>query len=97
MRMFSHQHWHYCYKIFETQLGRFTKDASSRDDAIFSLEEVSELETIFKSRAVNAIDSGIALEQHQGLGFLWMLGQIDAELVAQKRNHLFQMMFRSRK
>lgn len=82
---------------FETQLGRFTKDASSRDDAIFSLEEVSELETIFKSRAVNAIDSGIALEQHQGLGFLWMLGQIDAELVAQKRNHLFQMMFRSRK
>lgn len=65
---------------FETQLGRFTEDTSIRDDVVFSLEEVLELETIFKIRAVEAIDSGAALKQHQGLNFLWMLGKIDAEL-----------------
>ena len=65
---------------FETQLGRFTEDASIRDDALFSLQEVLELETIFKSRAVEAIDSGAALKQYQGLNFLWMLGKVDAEL-----------------
>lgn len=73
---------------FETQLGRFTEDASSRDDAIFSLEEVLELKAIFKSRAVDAIDSGAALRQHQGLNFLWILGQIDADLVANKKKLL---------
>lgn len=73
---------------FETQLGRFTKDSSSRDDAIFSLEEVLELEAIFKTRAINALDSGAALNQHHGLNFLWMLGQIDAELVANKKRVL---------
>ncbi|MCI5957172.1 MAG: KAP family NTPase [Clostridiales bacterium] len=73
---------------FETQLGRFTEHASSRDDAIFSLEEVLELEAIFKSRAVDAIDSGAALRQHQGLNFLWLLGQIDADFVANKKKLL---------
>ena len=29
---------------FETQLGRFTEDSSIRDDVMFSLEEVLELE-----------------------------------------------------
>lgn len=66
---------------FETQLGRFTEDASTRDDAAFPLEEVLELEAIFKRRAVDAINSGAALSQHQGLSILWMLGQIDEELV----------------
>lgn len=73
---------------FETQLGRFTEDASSKDDAIFSLEEVLELEAIFKSHAVDAIDSGTALRQYQGLNFLWMLEQIDADLAANKKKLL---------
>lgn len=73
---------------FETQLGRFTKDASSKDDAIFSLEEVLELEAIFKNRAVEAIDSRAALEQYQGLNFLWMLEQIDPELAESKKKLL---------
>lgn len=73
---------------FETQLGRFTEEASSRDDSIFSLEEVLELEAIFKRRAVDAIDSGAALRQHQGLNFLWILEQIDTDLVANKKELL---------
>lgn len=75
-------------KDFETQLGRFTNDASVRDDALFSLQEVLELETIFKSRAVEAIDSGNALKQHRGLNFLWMLGNIDAELAKEIKESL---------
>lgn len=54
---------------FETQLGRFTEDSSIRDDVMFSLEEVLELEMIFKSRAIDAIDSGAALRQYHGLEF----------------------------
>jgi hypothetical protein len=73
---------------FETQLGRFAEDTSSRADAILSLEDILKLEAIFKSRAIAAIDSGAALKQHQGLNFLWMLGQIDAELVANKKKLL---------
>lgn len=73
---------------FEIQLGRFTKDAFVRDDALFSLQEVLELETIFKSRAVEAIDSGNALKQHRGLNFLWMLGNVDAELAKKIKESL---------
>lgn len=65
---------------FEDQLGRFTEDSSIRDDAFFSLQEVLELETIFKNRAIEAIHSGAALKQYQGLQFLWMLGKVDAKL-----------------
>ena len=73
---------------FEIQLGRFTEGASVRDDALFSLQEVLELETIFKNRAVEAIDSGDALKQHQGLNFLWMLGRVDAELAEKIKKSL---------
>lgn len=73
---------------FETQLGRFTEDASVRDDAFFSLQEVLELETIFKIRAVEAINSGNALKQHQGLNFLWMLGRVDVELAEKIKKSL---------
>ncbi len=69
---------------FETQLGRFTEDASIRDDAAFSLEEVVELEAIFKARAVEAIDSGEIFRQYHGLNFFGLLGQIDAELADNK-------------
>lgn len=73
---------------FETQLGRFTEDDSIREDAIFSLEEVLELEAIFKSRAEDAIDSGAALRQPRGLNFLWMLEKVDAELAESKKKSL---------
>lgn len=73
---------------FETQLGRFTEDASIRDDAMFSLEEVLGLEAIFKTRAEDAIASGAALKQHQGLNFLWMLGKVDAEFAENKKKSL---------
>ena len=59
---------------FETQHGRYTEKTMSGDDAMFSLEEVLKLEQIFKIRAVEALDSGDALRQYQGLNFLWMLG-----------------------
>lgn len=73
---------------FETQLGRFTENASIRDDAIFTLQEVLELETIFKRRSVDAIDSGLALRQYHGLNFLWILEQIDPELTANKKKSI---------
>jgi len=73
---------------FETQLGRFTEDASIREDAFFSLEEVLELEAIFKARAEDAIDSGAALRQPRGLNFLWMLEKVDAELAESKKKSL---------
>lgn len=73
---------------FETQHGRYTEKTMSGDDAMFSLEEVLKLEQIFKIRAVEALDSGDALRQYQGLNFLWMLGQIDAELVANKKKSI---------
>ena len=65
---------------FELQLGRFTDDASIKDDALFSLQEVLSLETVFKNRAVETINSGDALKQYQGLNFFWMLEKVDAEL-----------------
>lgn len=55
---------------------------------MLSLEEVLELEQIFKNRAVEALDSEDALRQYQGLNFLWMLEQIDAELVANKKKSI---------
>lgn len=73
---------------FETQLGRFTEGTSDGVNAIFSLEEVLELESIFKTRAIDAIDSGDVFKQHQGLSFFWMLGQIDVELAARKKKLL---------
>lgn len=73
---------------FETQLGRFTNKGTSKDDAIFSLEEVLKLEGIFKNRALDAIDSREALKQYQGLNFLWLLGQIDEELVVSIKKSL---------
>lgn len=65
---------------FETQLGRFAEDSSARDDALFSLQEVLELETIFKGRATEAVNSGDALKHNQGLNFLWILEKVDAKL-----------------
>ena len=38
------------------------------------------LESLFKSRCIEAIDSGAALSQYKGLSFLWMLSQVDEKL-----------------
>ena len=70
---------------FENQLGRFTERKSKENDAVFSLEEVLRLEDIFKKRSIEAIDSRLVLQQYNGLNFLWMLGQIDAELAKEKK------------
>ena len=75
---------------FETQLGRFTEDTStkSKSDALFSLQEISELESIFRNRAMEAIDSGAALKQHNGLNFFWILGKVDAALAERIKKSL---------
>ena len=70
-------------------------DLRKENDAVFSLEEVLILEDIFKKRSIEAIDSRLVLQQYNGLNFLWMLGQIDAELAKEKRKQLLLMIFRS--
>lgn len=66
---------------FETQHGRYTDKEPNEDKQVISLDELLELEPVFKSRCIDAIDSGTALSQYGGLNFLWMLSQIDEELV----------------
>ena len=66
---------------FETQHGRYTDKEPNEDKQAISLDELLGLEPVFKSRCIDAIDSGTALSQYGGLNFLWMLSQIDEELV----------------
>lgn len=73
---------------FETQHGRFTEREPVGDNALFSLEQVLELEQIFKKRAVDALDSGDALKQYKGLDFFWMLENIDPKLAAERKRTL---------
>lgn len=73
---------------FETQHGRFHDDATVKDKPIITLDQVIELEEIFKKRAIEALDSGSALERYNGLNFLWILGQIDPELAANKKKSI---------
>lgn len=65
----------------ETQHGRYTDKGPNEDKQAISLDELLELEPVFKSRCIDAIDSGTALSQYGGLNFLWMLSQLDEELV----------------
>ncbi len=65
---------------FETQHGRCTDKKPNENKQLVSLDELLELEVAFKSRCMDAIDSGAALSQYDGLNFLWMLSQIDGEL-----------------
>ena len=73
---------------FEFQHGRFTEKATRENEQIITLDEVLELEQIFRKRAIEALDTGTALKHYNGLTFLWMLGQLDAELVASKKKSL---------
>lgn len=65
---------------FESQHGRCTDKGPNENKQAISLDELLELEPVFKSRCIDAIDSGTALLQYGGLNFLWMLSQIDEEL-----------------
>ena len=73
---------------FEIQLGRFTEKTQAKEDAIFSLDEVLELEEIFKCRAKFAIDSGDALKQRNGLNFMWLMEKLDADYIAKIKKTL---------
>lgn len=66
---------------FEITHGRYTNKAPNEDKQAILLDELLKLESVFKSRCINAIDSGVALSQYGGLNFLWMLSQLDEELV----------------
>lgn len=66
---------------FEITHGRYTNKAPNEDKQAILLDELLKLESVFKSRCINAIDSGAALSQYGGLNFLWMLSQLDEELV----------------
>lgn len=65
---------------FERQHGRCTDKGPSEDKKLISLEELLMLESLFKSRCIEAIDSGAALSQYKGLSFLWLLSQVDGKL-----------------
>lgn len=73
---------------FETQHGRFKEDATVKDEQIITLDEVLELEDIFKRRAIKALDSKIVLNQNNGLNFWWILGQIDDELAKSRKKSI---------
>lgn len=66
---------------FEITHGRYTDKAPNEDKRVILLDDLLKLESVFKSRCINAIDSGAALSQYGGLNFLWMLSQLDEELV----------------
>lgn len=66
---------------FETQHGRCSDKEPNENKQAISLDELLELEPLFKSRCIDAIDSGTALSKYGGLNFLWMLSQLDEELV----------------
>jgi len=66
---------------FETQYGRCSDKEPNENKQAISLDELLELEPLFKSRCIDAIDSGAALSKYGGLNFLWMLSQLDEELV----------------
>ena len=66
---------------FETQHGRFTDKEPNEDKQMISLDELLELEPVFKMRCIDAIDTGAALSQYGGLNFLWMLRRLDEGLV----------------
>lgn len=76
---------------FENKHGRFTeKDKSDKynDNSIFTLDELTELEQVFITRAVQGIDSRTVLTQHSGLNFLWLFERIAPDLAEAKKAEL---------
>ncbi len=73
---------------FERQQGRFTEKGPDEKRQLLSLDQVLELEELFRVRAVEELDSGKAMEQPNGLRFLWLLEQVDAETAANKKKSI---------
>lgn len=73
----------------EAQHGRFTNEKPDEEDKrTLSLDNLVKLESIFKARCREAIASGAALSQNDGLNFLWLLGQIDDAFTKQIKESL---------
>lgn len=73
---------------FERQLGRFTDDSKPNESALLSLADVLQLESIFKSRAIDAIDSKSVLNSANALSLFWMLQNIDPDMAKSKKASL---------
>lgn len=75
---------------FENQHGRFNGKESegTKENPLLYLDEVLKLEEVFKRRAIQQLDLDDAIQQNNGLNFLWMLEQLDSELTAEKKKQL---------
>ena len=73
---------------FENAHGRFTDKEPNEGKQKLTLEDVIELEELFKKRAVDALDTRAVLNEYQGLYFVWMLNKLDSELTARKKKEL---------
>lgn len=73
---------------FERQLGRFTDDSKPNENALLSLADVLQLESIFKSRAIDAIDSKSVLNSANASSLFWMLQNIDPDMAKSKKASL---------
>lgn len=71
-------------EYFEHQHGRFTDKEVNENNQLLSLNQVLELEDIFKKRAKEALTSSYEFNQHGQLNFLWMLKQLDSDFVMSK-------------
>lgn len=69
---------------FEHQHGRFTDKEANENNQLLALNQVLELEDIFKKRAKEALTSSSAFNQHDRLDFLLMLKQLDSDFVMSK-------------
>ncbi len=73
---------------FGNQYGRYSNKEENNSTKLLTLEDVTNLEMIFKNRAIEALDTKEALAQRDGLNFLWMLSQIDPDLTQEKKKTL---------
>lgn len=74
---------------YEIQHGRFT-EKPAKENPDFSLEEVLQLEEIFKVCSFESLDSGNVFKQHNGLNFLWMLERLDSEFASNKKKDIIK-------
>lgn len=73
---------------FEMRHGRFTEKGENEGEKYLSLDQLLELEQIFKSRAIDVLSSKVGLEQRGSLNFLWMLEQLEPEFVKSEKKKI---------
>ncbi len=73
---------------FEAQHGRFFEDIKEEDNKSITIDELIELEQVLKERAAAAIEDHSAINQKNGLHFLWILGKIDEEYTKKVKQEL---------